>query len=76
MISTGVRGRDMGIEEGTGKETEMRMLRWICGVTKLDMKYYAPKNGQDMRLKWNGHVLRSEEYAGNGSTREEEERKA
>ena len=34
--STGVRGSDMGIEEGTGenklKMAEMRMLRWMCGA--------------------------------------------
>ena len=32
-------GRDMGIEEGTGNKldvSEMRMPRWMCGVTKLD----------------------------------------
>ena len=38
---TGVRGRDMDIEEGAGKEiggrrNQMRMLRWMCGVSKLD----------------------------------------
>ena len=36
---TDVWGSDMGIEEGTGKKmkvAEMRMLRWMCGVTKLD----------------------------------------
>ena len=37
--STDVRGRDMGVEKGTGKEievAEMIMQRWMCGVTKLD----------------------------------------
>ena len=35
--STDVRGRDMGVEEGTGKEIGgCRLLRWMCGVMKLD----------------------------------------
>ena len=38
--STAIRGRDMGVEEGTGKKlevAEMRThIRWMCGVTKLD----------------------------------------
>ena len=31
-------GRYMGVEEGTGNKwevAEMKMLRWMCGVTKL-----------------------------------------
>ena len=38
--STDVRGRDIGVEEGTGKEIGGRRnenaIRWMCGVTKLD----------------------------------------
>ena len=38
--STDVRGRDMGVEEGTGKEIGGRrnenMLRCMCGDTMLD----------------------------------------
>ena len=36
---TDIRGRAMGVEEGTGKKlevAEMRMIRWMSGVTKLD----------------------------------------
>ena len=32
-------GRNMGVEEAQEKKfevAEMRMLRWMCGVTKLD----------------------------------------
>ena len=39
MIDTGVRARYMGIEEGTKHKlevAEMRMLRCMCGVSKLD----------------------------------------
>ena len=43
--STDVRGRDMDVEEGTGK---MRKLRWMCGVMKKKKKklYEA---GQDQK---------------------------
>ena len=38
--NTDVRGRDMGVEEKAQEKklevAEMRILRWICGVTKLD----------------------------------------
>ena len=55
---------------------EMRMVRWMCGVTKLDKIRNErirgttkvgeiTKNVQDRRLKWYEHVLRREEhYAG------------
>ena len=51
----------------------MRMLRWMCGVTKLDkirnerirrtMKVgEITKNVQERRLKWYWHVMRREEH--------------
>ena len=56
---------------------EMRMLRWVSGVTKLDRIRNERIRGttrvgeiskqvqQDSRLKWYGHVLRREdEYVG------------
>ena len=55
---------------------EMRMLRWMIGVTKLDgirneiIKGTAKvgdiaKKEQEIRSKWYGHVLRrEEEYVG------------
>ena len=55
---------------------EMRMLRWISGVTKLDRIRNVRIRGttkvgeisrkvQESRLKWYGHVLRrEEEYVG------------
>ena len=55
---------------------EMRMLRWMCGVTKLDRIRNESIRGttkvgeiskkvQQSRLKWYGHVLRREdEYVG------------
>ncbi len=36
------RAETLGIEESTGKE--MRLLRWMCGVTKLDKIYKKLKN--------------------------------
>ena len=72
--STGVRGRDMG-----GKKLEVAeiiMLRWMCGVTKLDKIKNERIRGttkvgeitkkvQERRLKWYGHVmLREEHYVG------------
>ena len=54
----------------------MRMLRWMCGVTKLDKirneRIRGPtkvgeitKKVQERRLKWYGHVLiREEHYVG------------
>ena len=56
--------------------TEMRMLRWMSGVTKLDRIRNERIRGttkvgeiskkvQESRLKWYGHVLRREdEYVG------------
>ena len=54
---------------------EMRMLRWMSGVTMLDRRYEiirgTTKVGeisnkvQESRLKWYGHVVRREdEYIG------------
>ena len=55
---------------------EMRMLRWMSGVTKLDIIRNERIRGttkvgeiskkvQESRLKWYGHVLRREdEYVG------------
>ena len=54
---------------------EMRMLRWMSGVTKVDrirnerIRGSAKvgelsKNVQETRLKWYGHVLIREEYMG------------
>ena len=52
---------------------EMRMLRWMCGVTKLDkiknerirgttIVGEITKKVQERRLKWYGHVMRREEH--------------
>ena len=52
---------------------EIRMLRWMCGVTKLDKVRNETIRGttkvgeitkkvQERRLKWYGHVMRREEY--------------
>ena len=55
---------------------EMRMLRWVCRVTKLDnirnerirgttKVGKITKKVQERRLKWYGHVMRREEqYVG------------
>ena len=50
----------------------MRMLRWMCGVTKLDKirneimrvneSGEIAKKVQQRRLKWYGHVMRREEH--------------
>ena len=53
---------------------DMRMFRWMSGVTKLDRMRneiirwttkvgVISKKVQESRLKWYGHVLRREEYA-------------
>ena len=52
---------------------QMRMLRWMCGVTKRDKirkeiirgttnTGEITKKVQERRLKWYGHVMRREEY--------------
>ena len=52
---------------------EMRMLRWMCGFTKLDKirneRIWGTtkvgeitKKVQERRLKWYGHVMRREEH--------------
>ena len=68
----------MGNEETQEKKldvAEMRMLRWMSGVTKLDRIRNEVIRGttkvgeiskkvQESRLKWYGHVLRrKDEYA-------------
>ena len=55
------------------KVAEMRMLRWMCEVTKLDKIRNERIRGttkvgeitkkvQERRLKWYGHVMRREEH--------------
>ena len=65
----------MGSEESTREEVgcgEMRMLRWMSEVTKLDRIRNERIRGtteageifkkvQESRLKWNGHVLEEKE---------------
>ena len=52
---------------------EMRMLQWMCGVTRLDKIRNESIRGttkvgeitkkiQERRLKWYGHVMRREEH--------------
>ena len=51
---------------------EMRMLRWMCGVTKMDRirnerirgttkVVEIPEKIMEKRLKWNGRVMRRDE---------------
>ena len=68
---------------------EMRMLRWMNGVTKLDRirnelrgttkVEEISKKVEESRLKWYGHVLRrrirSQESDGDGGAGEKKERK-
>ena len=66
---------------------EMRMLRWICVVTKLDRRNEGirgtkkmgeiSKNVQETMLKWYGHVSRicGQESDGDGGAGENKERK-
>ena len=60
-------------QENKLEVAEMRMLRWMCGVTKLDKIRNARIRGttkvgeitkkvQERRLKWYGHVMRREEH--------------
>ena len=60
-------------QENKLKVAEMRMLRWMCRVTKLDKIKHERVRGttkvgeitkkvQGRRLKWYGHVKRREEY--------------
>ena len=69
---------------------EMRMLRWMCGVTRKDKirnehirgmtkVVQASRKITERRLKWYGHVMRMEEdhvvrRAGESDTGEKEER--
>ena len=74
--STDVRGRDMALkktQETKLEVAEMRMLRWMCEVTKLDKIRNErirrttkvgeiTKKVQERRLKWYGHVMRREKH--------------
>ncbi|KAI5726127.1 hypothetical protein M8J77_024147 [Diaphorina citri] len=64
-------------EEKRLETTEMKMLRWMCGVTRLDKirneiirgkvkVLEISKKIQEKRLQWYGHIeRRDEEYVGN-----------
>ena len=60
-------------QENKLEVAEMRMLRWMCRVTKLDKirnerirrttkVEEIAKTVQERRLKWNGHMMRIEEH--------------
>ena len=59
-------------QENKLEVAEMRMLRWMCGVTKLDKirnerirgttKVGEITNSPGTKLKWYGHVMRREEH--------------
>ena len=60
------------IQEKKLDVAEMKMLRWMCGVTKMDRitnerirgttkVVEMSKKAQERRLQWYGHVLRREE---------------
>ena len=59
--STDVRGRDRALMKALETKlevAEMRMMRWMCGVTKLDKIRH-----EIIRRKWAyGHVMRREEH--------------
>ena len=74
---TGEQGKDICVlkkaQEKKSEVAEMRMLRWVCGVTKLDkirnerIKGTTKVGGitkhfQEWRLAWCGHVMRREEH--------------
>ena len=72
QASNAIWGRNVGYNEETRKRievTEMRMLRWMCGVTRKDKirnehirgttrVTQASKKITDRRLNWYGHVMR------------------
>nr|XP_027219602.1 uncharacterized protein LOC113811951 [Penaeus vannamei] len=54
---------------------DMNMLRWMCGVTRLNKirsemirgtvkVEKIPKKAQERRLQWCGHAMRGEDYVG------------
>ena len=69
-------GRNVGYNEETRKRieiTEMRMLRWMCGVTRKDKIRNEHIRGTtrvaqdskkiaERRLNWYGHVMRDGEH--------------